>query len=89
LKRYLVPFSVLFLFGTFFCWYLFLLNDPALVRSPEVLRGVRAVEVLEQIDTTEGQRLLESLAQGTPEARLTQEAKASLERLSRRHAWTP
>jgi hypothetical protein len=59
------------------------------VRSPEIVRGVRAVEVLEQIDTMEGQRLLESLAQGTPEARLTQEAKASLERLSRRHALTP
>jgi RNA polymerase sigma factor (sigma-70 family) len=66
-----------------------LLDAPAQVRSAEILRGVRAIEVLEQIGTTEGQRILEALAKGTPEARLTQEAKASLERLSRRHSLTP
>ena len=51
---------------------------------PEQVRGVRAVEVLEHIGTPEAQDILDSLARGTPEARLTQEAKTSLERLARR-----
>jgi hypothetical protein len=49
----------------------------------ESLRAVRAVEALEQMGTAEARRLLEKLARGTPEARLTQEAKASLVRLVR------
>jgi hypothetical protein len=48
------------------------------------LRALRAVEVLEQFDTAESRRLLETLAGGASEARLTQEAKASLERSTRR-----
>jgi hypothetical protein len=48
------------------------------------VRGWRAVEVLEHLATPEAQRLLEEWAGGEPEARLTREAKASLERLSRR-----
>jgi RNA polymerase sigma factor (sigma-70 family) len=54
--------------------------------SPERLRTMRAVEVLERIGTPEAQQVLESLAKGSPEARLTQEAKASLERLAKRSA---
>jgi WD40 repeat protein len=53
------------------------------VTRPEVWRGLRAVEVLEQIGTAEARQLLTALAKGLPEARLTQEAKASLKRLSK------
>jgi WD40 repeat protein len=56
--------------------------DPA--RSPRRLREGRAVEVLEYVGTAEARRLLEALAKGAPEARLTREAKASLRRLDRR-----
>jgi WD40 repeat protein len=47
------------------------------------VRGWRAVEVLEHLATPEARRLLEEWAEGEPEARLTREAKASLERLAR------
>jgi HEAT repeat protein len=50
--------------------------------SLETLQVVRAVEVLENIGTPEARELLKSLADGVPEAVLTQEAKASLERLA-------
>jgi len=52
--------------------------------SPERLRMVRATSVLEQVASAEAKVLLESLAKGAPEARLTQEAKASLARLAKR-----
>jgi hypothetical protein len=50
----------------------------------EIMRPWRAVEVLEHIGTAEARDLLEMLAQGAADARLTQEAKASLARLSQR-----
>jgi WD40 repeat protein len=50
---------------------------------PEAWRGLRAVEVLEQIGTAEARQLLTALAKGLPGARLTEEAKASLKRLSK------
>jgi RNA polymerase sigma factor (sigma-70 family) len=53
------------------------------------LRTLRAVEVLEHLDTAEARRLLETLAGGAAEARLTQEAKASLSRLTARPADNP
>jgi WD40 repeat protein len=53
------------------------------VPSPERLRVLRAVEVLEQIGTPEARKLLEALARGAPEASLTREAQASLRRLAR------
>jgi hypothetical protein len=52
--------------------------------SSERLRTLRAVEVLEHIGTPEARQVLETLAKGAPEARLTQEAAESLQRLSRR-----
>jgi WD40 repeat protein len=48
---------------------------------PQTIRQVRAVEVLEQLGDREARRLLETLARGAAEARLTREARGSLERL--------
>jgi hypothetical protein len=63
-----------------------LLNKlPAPVTSGETLRALRAMEVLEHIATPGARQLLEKLAAGAPEARLTREAKAALDRLQRRH----
>jgi hypothetical protein len=56
---------------------------------PEQLRDLRAIEVLEHIQGAEARSLLRELTKGTPEARLTQEAKASLERLAKRPAAVP
>ena len=56
--------------------------DP--IRDPESLRSLRAIEVLEHIGSAEAQTLLQQLARGAPEARLTQEAKASCVRLLNR-----
>ncbi len=53
------------------------------------LRALRAVEVLEHLGTVESRRLLETLAGGAAEARLTQEAKASLARLTTRPTVSP
>ncbi len=52
--------------------------------SPEQLQMLRVMEVLEHIGTAEARQVLAGLAKGAPEARLTQEAKASLERLAKR-----
>jgi WD40 repeat protein len=52
------------------------------VLPPEILRADRAIEVLERIGTPEAREVLESLAKGTPEVRMTREAKAALERLA-------
>jgi WD40 repeat protein len=60
-----------------------LLASPR-IPPPEVLRAVRAVQGLERIGTPHARRVLQHLASGAPEARLTREAKASLERLARR-----
>jgi hypothetical protein len=57
--------------------------------SPDRLRALRAVEVLEQIGTSRARRVLQALAQGAPEALLTLEAKASLQRLAKQGAPTP
>jgi WD40 repeat protein len=50
-------------------------------RVPEELRALRAVDVLEQIGTPEARAMLRTLAGGAAEARLTQEVRASLQRL--------
>jgi hypothetical protein len=57
--------------------------------SSESLRRCRAVEVLEQVGNPEARQVLQTLARGAPEVRLTLEAKAALERLARRSASTP
>jgi hypothetical protein len=53
----------------------------------ELLRGLRALEVLERLDARDTEPLLEALARGAPTERLTQEARASLARVSRRSAF--
>ncbi|MBY0524228.1 MAG: tetratricopeptide repeat protein, partial [Gemmataceae bacterium] len=55
------------------------------VTDPETLRAIRAVEVLEKIGTPDAQAILRTLAKGAEDARLTQDAKAALERLERRN----
>jgi RNA polymerase sigma factor (sigma-70 family) len=54
------------------------------VTDAEHLRALRAVEVLERIGTPEARQVLDGLAAGAPEARLTREARESLERLTAR-----
>jgi hypothetical protein len=54
--------------------------------SGEWLRALRAIELLDYFATPEARASLEELAEGAPEARLTQEAKGALERLDRRPA---
>jgi hypothetical protein len=54
------------------------------VTRPEGLRSLRALAVLESIATPAARQLLRELAAGTPEARLTREAKASLSRIEGR-----
>jgi len=44
---------------------------------------VRAVEVLESLGTPKAREVLQTLAKGAAEARLTREAKAALERGNR------
>jgi WD40 repeat protein len=52
--------------------------------SVETIREVRVVEALEWIGNAEARRLLDKLAAGPPDTRLTQEAKAAAERLGKR-----
>jgi len=52
--------------------------------SPQQLQPLRAVEVLEHIGTSEAKAILERLAQGTPALRLTEDAKGSLERFTKK-----
>jgi WD40 repeat protein len=52
----------------------------------ERLRAERVLEVLEHVGDEAARRLLRDLAKGAPEARLSREARAALERLSRRAA---
>jgi WD40 repeat protein len=51
---------------------------------PQRLREVRAVEALEMAGTPAAKSLLAELAAGSPEARLTREAKAALDRMKGR-----
>jgi WD40 repeat protein len=50
----------------------------------EELRSVRSIEVLERLGTPEARAVLEGLAKGAADARLTRNAKVALERLVRR-----
>jgi hypothetical protein len=53
--------------------------------SPEQVGRRRMLELLERIGTPDARRLLAALAEGAPEARLTQDARTALERL---RGWT-
>jgi WD40 repeat protein len=59
------------------------------VTAPDTLRALRAVETLEHIGGSEARQALQELARGAPEARLTREARESLDRLSRSAAGKP
>jgi WD40 repeat protein len=48
--------------------------------SPEYLRALRAVEVLDLVGSPEARKALEALAGGAPESELTRQAKAALRR---------
>ncbi|HEV3255273.1 MAG TPA: WD40 repeat domain-containing protein, partial [Gemmataceae bacterium] len=51
--------------------------------STEYLRGLRTLEILEYLGTPQARQVLQRLAGGASRARLTQEAKASRERLAK------
>lgn len=59
---------------------------PGPTVSRDLLRAIRAVEVLERLGTPAATRLLETLAKGAAEARLTREATVALGRLTGRRA---
>src|SRR5205823_3131596 len=58
--------------------------DPTGTVHGELLRELRAVQVLERIGSPEARRVLEALAQGVESARLTRAAKGAVTRLARR-----
>ena len=61
--------------------------EPRMVNEiAEEVRTIRALELLEQLGTPEARTLLQTLAKGAPNADLTREAKAILDRLERRRA---
>jgi WD40 repeat protein len=57
--------------------------------SPEKNQRLRAVEILERIGTPDAQKVLMKLTQGIPDAQLTRNAKASLDRLAKTKASLP
>ncbi len=57
------------------------LNYP--LTAPKTIRELRAVEVLEHIGTAQARQVLRKLAEGAAGSRLTDAAKASLERLAK------
>jgi RNA polymerase sigma factor (sigma-70 family) len=61
-----------------------ILAGPRQVPSPDLLRSLRALQVLEAVGDQPARRLLGNLAAGAPSSRLTREARAALERLSYR-----
>ncbi|MBL8794512.1 MAG: PD40 domain-containing protein [Planctomycetia bacterium] len=62
-----------------------LLERPELAAwSPETVRHIRVVQTLERANTPLARKQLESLANGSPAARLTEEARSALIRLQRR-----
>jgi RNA polymerase sigma factor (sigma-70 family) len=63
------------------------IDDPT--RTAEKRQAYRAIEVLELRGTTEAKEILQTLANGAPEAPLTQEARKSLDRLTRRQITRP
>jgi WD40 repeat protein len=58
-------------------------KEPRREPTGETLRSIRAIQVLEMIGTTEARSVLEGLANGTPDATVTEAAKAALRRMKR------
>lgn len=58
-----------------------LASQRTVLKAGELLRSIRAVEVLERIADPDARRITRALAAGAPESRLTQEAKNALSRL--------
>jgi hypothetical protein len=58
------------------------LEAATVTLSPTAVRELRALTVLERIGNKEAQTLLRDLAAGSPDARLTQDAAATLGRVS-------
>jgi hypothetical protein len=58
-----------------------LLAQPFIVRSPERLRLIRAIALLERLATPEAEQVLRPLAKGDPTARETQAAEQAMRRL--------
>jgi hypothetical protein len=61
------------------------LRVPEDQKQADLLRRVRAVQVLEYIGTAEAQQALQTIAKQAPLSPTGQEAKASVERLERRN----
>jgi WD40 repeat protein len=57
--------------------------------SPDVLRTIRSLEILELIGTRQARDVVDDLSGGPRKARVKEEAKASLARLSRRQPGEP
>ncbi len=57
--------------------------EKALAPNPQRLRQGRALEALERMGCDGSRRLMEALAKGDPDARLTREARAALGRMRR------
>ena len=55
-------------------------SQRTLLQQPELLQAIRAIAILEQTRTAESEALLERLAKGQAEARITREAVAALAR---------
>lgn len=52
--------------------------------TPEYLQALRGIEVLERVGTAEAKGVLEKVAGGLPEAEVTRQSRAALERLKER-----
>jgi hypothetical protein len=61
-----------------------LLLEAARVPRADMLRRIRAIEVLEYIGSDDARQLLATISRGFPYARETKDAKAALERLAKR-----
>ena|ERR1700722_9688287 len=61
-----------------------ILARPRLVPAPEILRALRALQILEAIGDEPARGVLGKLAVGAPASRLTREARAAVERLGHR-----
>jgi RNA polymerase sigma factor (sigma-70 family) len=61
-----------------------ILAAPRRVRSPDLLRSLRSLQILEAIGDEPARRLLVHLAEGPPASRLTREARAAFDRLAHR-----